>query len=89
MQSRELAQKCFGMLKQRFPQLCHVRLRNIDTIVNFIRACCVLHNIALGDNFVFVDEVSKAKIGTSPKYFDDEDDDVVEFRQNVAYMLNK
>ncbi|KAI4462210.1 hypothetical protein MML48_5g00003283 [Holotrichia oblita] len=85
-QNRKLTQNCFAMLKQRFPQLCHVRLRNIDTIVNFIRACCVLHNIALGDNFVFIEE-NKNKIAASPKYYDDEDDDVVEFRKSIAYML--
>ncbi|VEN56206.1 unnamed protein product [Callosobruchus maculatus] len=41
----------FGMLKQRFRQLYHLKLRKIDDICHFIRACCVLHNMALFDGF--------------------------------------
>lgn len=35
----------FGILKQRFRQLYHVKLRGHERICRFIRGCCVLHNI--------------------------------------------
>lgn len=35
----------FGLLKQRFRQLYHVKLRDHRRITKFIRACCILHNI--------------------------------------------
>ncbi|KAJ8951202.1 hypothetical protein NQ314_007703 [Rhamnusium bicolor] len=44
---------CFDLLKQKFRQLYHVKLRKIGDIVNFIRACCVLHNLAIDDNFTY------------------------------------
>ncbi|XP_029173399.1 putative nuclease HARBI1, partial [Nylanderia fulva] len=36
----------FGILKQRFRQLYFLKLRNMQFIVKFIFACCVLHNLA-------------------------------------------
>jgi len=36
----------FGVLKQRFRQLYFLKLRNMQFIVKFILACCVLHNLA-------------------------------------------
>lgn len=38
----------FGMLKQKFRQLYHLKLRDIPTMCHFIRACCVLYNLTLG-----------------------------------------
>jgi len=35
----------FGLLKQRFRQLYFLKLRNMQFIVKFILACCVLHNL--------------------------------------------
>ncbi|XP_050513236.1 putative nuclease HARBI1 isoform X2 [Diabrotica virgifera virgifera] len=49
--NRYVIEHCFGIVKQKFRQLYHVKLRNIRFIVHFIRAACVLHNIALEDNF--------------------------------------
>lgn len=49
-QSRYVIEHCFGLLKQKFRQLYHLKLRNINDCVNFIRACCVLHNIAIDDD---------------------------------------
>ncbi|KAL4127339.1 hypothetical protein QTP88_011514 [Uroleucon formosanum] len=40
---------CFGLLKQKFRQLYHCKLRKIEHIAHFIRACCVLHNLAIDD----------------------------------------
>ncbi|KAF2887671.1 hypothetical protein ILUMI_18503 [Ignelater luminosus] len=39
------------LLKQKFRQLYHVKLRSITDTVHLIRACCVLHNLALQDEF--------------------------------------
>lgn len=36
----------FGVLKERFRQLYFLKLRNMQFIVKFILACCVLHNLA-------------------------------------------
>lgn len=49
--SRYIIEHCFGILKQKFRQLYHLKLRGDHCIANFIRACCVLHNLALEDVF--------------------------------------
>lgn len=51
--NRYLIEHCFGLLKQKFRQLYHVKLKNIRDIVHLIRACCVLHNIAIDDHFQY------------------------------------
>lgn len=48
--NRYIIEHCFGVLKQKFRQLFHVKLRHILYIVHLIRAACVLHNISLEDN---------------------------------------
>jgi DDE superfamily endonuclease len=50
-------EQTFGIMKQRFRQLFHLKLRGHARIAHFIRACCVLHNIAdLDDLQVFIEE---------------------------------
>lgn len=39
------------MLKQKFRQLYHLKFRNIEFCVHFIRAVAVLHNMSIGDEF--------------------------------------
>ncbi|KAJ4437592.1 hypothetical protein ANN_17737, partial [Periplaneta americana] len=51
--NRYLIEHCFGLLKQKFRQLYHVKLKNIRDIVHLIRACCVLHNIVIDDHFQY------------------------------------
>lgn len=46
----------FGMLKQRFRQLYYCKLEGIKKLCHFIRACCVLHNIANDDDLMFCPE---------------------------------
>lgn len=48
---RILIEHTFGILKQKFRQLYHLKLRKIEMICHFFRACCVLHNISLEDEF--------------------------------------
>ncbi len=43
---RTVVDKSFTALKQRFRQLCHLKLKNRLRAVKFIHACCVLHNLA-------------------------------------------
>lgn len=54
--NRYVVEHCFGVLKQKFRQLYHLKLRSIPLIVHFIRAACVLHNISLEDNFEVEDD---------------------------------
>lgn len=54
--NRYVIEHTFGILKQKFRQLYHIKIRHIRTIVHLIRAACVLHNIALEDNFIFNEE---------------------------------
>lgn len=56
---RIVIEHTFGILKQKFRQLYHLKLRNIETICHFIRATCVLHNISLnGNDFNNFDEIN-------------------------------
>lgn len=70
-QNRYRIEHCFGILKQKFRQLYHLKFRNITKIVHFMRACCVLHNIAINDEFL--EEISddfhasNAQIQTVPQ----------------------
>ncbi|KAJ8926234.1 hypothetical protein NQ314_021422 [Rhamnusium bicolor] len=45
--NRYVIEHCFGIMKQKFRQLYHIKLRSIPDIVHFIRACCVLHNMGI------------------------------------------
>ncbi|XP_050301055.1 putative nuclease HARBI1 [Anthonomus grandis grandis] len=44
---RIVIEHVFGILKQKFRQLYHLKLRDETLICHFIRACCVLHNLTL------------------------------------------
>ncbi|KAL1492459.1 hypothetical protein ABEB36_010711 [Hypothenemus hampei] len=52
--NRYIIEHCFGVLKQKFRQLYHLKIRRTRLICHFIRAACVLHNMAL-DNYFVVD----------------------------------
>lgn len=49
--SRYVIEHCFGVLKQKWRQLYHLKIKNIEQITHFVRACCVLHNIAIKYEF--------------------------------------
>ncbi|KAB0803348.1 hypothetical protein PPYR_00318 [Photinus pyralis] len=47
----------FQLLKKRFKQLYHLKLRGDERICHFIRACCTLHNLAdKSDETIFAQE---------------------------------
>lgn len=53
--TRYIIEHCLGILKQKFRQLYHLKLRSDHDIANFIRACCVLHNLALDDDLAIME----------------------------------
>lgn len=54
--NRYIVEHCFGILKQKFRQLYHLKLRDMVYIVHFIRAACVLHNLAIHDDIDQINE---------------------------------
>lgn len=48
----------FGMLKQKFCQLRHLKFKDITLTCHLIRTCCVLHNLSLTDEFVCDEAIS-------------------------------
>lgn len=85
--NRYVIEHCFGLLKQRFRQLYHLKLRKIETMVHFIRACCVLHNFALNDNFEYTQEHEIRDINDDNRQ---EENGGLQFRNYVAnYILNE
>ena len=87
--SRYVIEHCFGVLKQKFRQLFHVKLRSVQLIVHFIRAACVLHNIALDDTFV-INEVEDLPYIEEEIHHEGFDEDIIglgHIRDAVAYNL--
>ncbi|KAJ8913781.1 hypothetical protein NQ315_002687 [Exocentrus adspersus] len=89
--------KLSGLSQQKFRQLYHVKLRNMVTITHFIRSACVLHNIALDDNFeVNENELDQENLDNQLLLEDvnvnfheaeDDDRDAILIRNNVVNML--
>ena len=50
-------EKAFGMLKNRFRQLMHLDFHKEATKVKFVVACCVLHNICIDRQDLYVEEL--------------------------------
>ncbi|KAJ8944574.1 hypothetical protein NQ314_009445 [Rhamnusium bicolor] len=76
--SRYVIEHCFGILKQKFRQLFHIKLRNITLIVHFIRAACVLHNAAIDDEFQLNENIEMVNEVLPPEQdldFVDEEED--------------
>ncbi|KAJ8911516.1 hypothetical protein NQ315_012488 [Exocentrus adspersus] len=74
---RYVIEHCFGILKQKFRQLYHLKLRNIHLIVHFIRAACVLHNIALDDEVNIGNEArGQDNLDIVVQLANDENDDI-------------
>ncbi|XP_023311448.1 putative nuclease HARBI1 [Anoplophora glabripennis] len=92
--NRYVIEHCCGMLKQKFRQLYHIKIRDIRFIVHMIRASCVLHNIALDDGIdwqedipalVPVYQVNEDEVGDN---INDEDDrNAQDIRRMIVEML--
>lgn len=49
IRTRNVIERCFGVLKRRFPVLAYGCRLKIETVLNIIVATSILHNIALSD----------------------------------------
>nr|CAI5817200.1 unnamed protein product [Callosobruchus analis] len=78
--NRCVIEHSFGLLKQKFRQLYHVKLHKIENIVHLIRACCVLHNLALHEEFPMEEDDLPAVINTLT-----DSDAVQRFFENLQY----
>ncbi|KAL1487935.1 hypothetical protein ABEB36_015318 [Hypothenemus hampei] len=93
--NRYVIEHCFGIIKQKFRQLYHVKLRKIEYIVHLIRAACVLHNLALEDGFTEDDVLNQPidyvheEIGEGIDYEEEiaEDRDALRIRDHVVNTL--
>ncbi|KAJ8943221.1 hypothetical protein NQ314_009794 [Rhamnusium bicolor] len=89
---RILIEHTFGLLKQRFRQLYHLKLRNIESICHFIRACCVLHNLIQlqGTEEVedFADDVFiQENLRDNAENYENHDVAGLQFRNYIAAVL--
>lgn len=53
-QTRVKIENCFQLLKQRFRQLMRLDFFTVKKMCKFIMACCVLHNICIDQNDLFL-----------------------------------
>jgi len=62
IRTRNPIERCFGVLKRRFPILSNTIRLNIDKVEAVVVACAVLHNICieLKDELTLVDEEEEA-----------------------------
>ncbi|KAK9507596.1 hypothetical protein O3M35_007419 [Rhynocoris fuscipes] len=90
--NRYATENCFNILRQKFRQLYHLKLRNIRLIVHVIRAACVLHNISLEDNFL-INEEHEAQSNQeqhgfqSEDFEEDENEEARTMRDRIASTL--
>lgn len=71
---RILIEHTFGVLKQKFRQLYHLKLRSIPNICHFIRACCVLYNLSLENDEQLADSGEESVIENINEVANDEED---------------
>ncbi|XP_014272557.1 putative nuclease HARBI1 [Halyomorpha halys] len=93
-QNRCFIDDCFRIVKQKFRRLYHIKLRSISLIVHFIKACCVLHNFSLDDNFTSdIEEVRRSMEDESALTFDIKDEecedelDAMVIREAFVHLL--
>lgn len=68
-----MIEHAFGIMKQKYRQLYYCKLRGMEKLCHFIRACCVLHNLCISDE---IDNVDFEKTDDYYVYeMDDENDD--------------
>lgn len=85
--TRYVVEHTIGLLKQKFRQLYHLKLRGDHDIANFIRACCVLHNMALDGDAMVLEEHENVNADV-PNLADLRDDrGGLEMRNHVVSIL--
>lgn len=57
----------FTMLKQRFPQLYHCKLRDMEFLILFVKACCILHNLSDPEDFDIIDKGVLTEVKSYPE----------------------
>ncbi|KAJ8926138.1 hypothetical protein NQ314_021520 [Rhamnusium bicolor] len=87
--NRYLIEHCIGLLKQKFRQLFHVKLRNITSIAHLIRACCVLHNMALMDDFHYEENENQIERVFPVLNMDENDPDEEPEDRNGIHIRNR
>lgn len=94
--NRVKIEHCNGVLKQKWRQLYHLKLRDIRLIVNFIRACCVLHNLGLQDGVALDLEENVEPVEPAPRLDPDnieqgiqEDLNAVAKRNHIVNILGQ
>lgn len=83
---RILIEHSFGMLKQKFRQLYHLKLRDISLICHFIRACCVLHNLCLDVEEICEETIEEIHLD-APENIEENNVAGHAFRNYVAALL--
>ncbi|KAJ8941174.1 hypothetical protein NQ314_010473 [Rhamnusium bicolor] len=86
--NRYLIEHCIGLLKQKF-RLFHVKLRSIISIAHLIRACCVLHNMALLDDFHYEENENQIKRVFPVLNMDENDPDEEPEDRNGIHIRNR
>ncbi|KAJ8935279.1 hypothetical protein NQ314_012903 [Rhamnusium bicolor] len=87
--NRYLIEHCIGLLKQKFRQLFHVKLRSIISIAHLIRACCVLHNMALMDDFHYEENENQIERVFPVLNMDENDPDEEPEDRNGIHIRNR
>ncbi|KAJ8916417.1 hypothetical protein NQ315_014628 [Exocentrus adspersus] len=92
--NRYTIEHCFGILKQKFRQLYHIKIRDIRFIVHTIRAACVLHNIALQDGIDLQEDIAPLvplnqvnQHGDDNGAYDEDDINAQDIRRMIVEML--
>lgn len=57
----------FTMLKQRFPQLYHCKLRDMEFLILFVKACCILYNLSDPEDFDIIDKGVLTEVKSYPE----------------------
>lgn len=88
--NRIVIEHCNGILKQKWRQLYHLKMRKIRNIVHSIRACCVVHNLALSEGNIEVDEQNEGhgEVADNPENMENEMEEDLNGIERRNYIVN-